>query len=121
MNPCAGPGRFAMNRWIRLLPVLCVAAAMDAAGESPPAADDGMGALLYSTHCVACHTTQVHWRDGKRVTNYTSLQAEVRRWQASIGLGWNDDDIAAVARHLNALHYHFPEPGRVALRLRSPG
>ena len=80
-----------------------------------------MGALLYSTHCVACHTAQVHWRDGKRVTNWTSLQAEVRRWQDSIGLRWSDDDIAAVARHLNALYYHFPEPGRVALGLRSPG
>ena len=110
-----------MQRWIRLLPVLCLAAAIDAAGESPRAADDGVGALLYSTHCVACHTAQVHWRDGKRVTNWAALQAEVRRWQDSIALRWSDDEIAAVARHLNALYYHFPEPGRLALGLRSPG
>lgn len=105
-----------MNRWIGLLPGLCLAAGIDAAGQAPDTADDGVGALLYSTHCVACHTAQVHWRDAKRVTNWTALLAEVRRWQDSIGLGWSDDDIAAVARHLNALHYHYPEPERVALR-----
>jgi len=68
------------------------------------------GELLYSTHCIACHTAEVHWREKKLVTDWTSLQAEVRRWQAVSGLGWSNEDIAEVARHLNALYYHYPTP-----------
>ena len=110
----------AMKRWTRLLPALCLAAGLDAAGAASKTADEGVGALLYSTHCVGCHTAQVHWRAGKRVTNAAALRAEVRRWQDKVGLGWSDDEIAAVAQYLNTLHYHFPDPGRVASRSRGP-
>jgi cytochrome c len=27
------------------------------------------GELLYSTHCVACHTAKIHWRDGRAATD----------------------------------------------------
>ena len=70
--------------------------------------DATRGELLYSTHCIACHSTQVHWRDKKLVTNWTSLRTEVGRWQKFAGLGWGDDDVAAVTRYLNALYYHYP-------------
>jgi len=68
------------------------------------------GALLYATHCEGCHNVQIHWRDKSVVTSWTSLEAEVRRWQGVAGAGWGDDDIAAVARYLNALHYRYPAP-----------
>jgi mono/diheme cytochrome c family protein len=70
--------------------------------------DATRGELLYSTHCIACHSTQVHWRDKKLVTNWTGLRTEVGRWQKFAGLGWGDDDVAAVTRYLNALYYHYP-------------
>lgn len=70
--------------------------------------EQSRGALLYSTHCIACHTTEVHWRDRRLATDWTSLAAQVRRWQANSGQNWGDADIAAVARYLNALYYHFP-------------
>ncbi|HTN64715.1 MAG TPA: cytochrome c [Burkholderiaceae bacterium] len=66
------------------------------------------GELLYSTHCIACHTTHVHWRDQRLATDLHGLAKQVRRWQSNTGLGWNDEDIAAVTAHLNALYYHFP-------------
>jgi mono/diheme cytochrome c family protein len=66
------------------------------------------GELLYSTHCITCHSTQVHWRDKKLATDWTRLQAEVRRWQEVSGLGWVDDDITEVARYLNVRYYHYP-------------
>ena len=68
------------------------------------------GELLYSTHCIACHSTQLHWRDKKLATNWSLLKAEVDRWQKTTGLRWRDEDVAEVARYLNALYYHFPAP-----------
>jgi mono/diheme cytochrome c family protein len=70
--------------------------------------DAPRGELLYSIHCIACHNAQVHWRDKKLATDWTSLRAEVRRWQEYSGLGWGDDDVAAVTRYLNSLYYHYP-------------
>ena len=73
--------------------------------------DATRGELLYSTHCIACHNAQVHWREKKLVTDWTSLQSEVRRWQVISGLGWSKEDIAEVARYLNDLHYRLATPG----------
>ncbi len=72
--------------------------------------DATRGELLYSTHCIACHSTQMHWRDKKLAADWATLQSEVRRWQKLSGLGWDDNDVAQVAQYLNALHYHDPSP-----------
>lgn len=77
------------------------------------------GELLYSTHCVACHSTQMHWRDKKQVLDWTSLRAQVRFWQAQAMLGWNDDDIGQVARYLNDTYYRMPPPAEVTSRVTS--
>lgn len=80
------------------------------------AAEPSRGELLYSMHCVECHTTQIHWRDKKRATDWISLRDEVRRWQGVLGLQWRDDEVEDVARFLNTQHYHYPLP-----RSRSTG
>ena len=91
-------------------PAMAAALAAALAVTAGAAATGDRGALLYDTHCIACHSEKVHWRSATRVTDWATLVTEVRRWQASAGLAWGDDDIAAVARHLNALFYRFPEP-----------
>jgi mono/diheme cytochrome c family protein len=68
------------------------------------------GELLYTTHCVACHTTQVHWRERRLATDWASLQAQVVRWQAAGSLNWSDEDIVAVTQHLNERFYGFKSP-----------
>jgi hypothetical protein len=68
------------------------------------------GQLLYSTHCIACHSTQLHWREKKSVKNWLSLKAEVTKWQRESMLGWNEEDVADVANYLNIQYYHFPAP-----------
>ena len=73
-------------------------------------AQSGRGELLYSTYCVGCHTERVHWRDRKIATNWAGLVAEVHRWQANARLEWSRDDIEAVARYLNTLHYRYRLP-----------
>lgn len=76
------------------------------------AAEPGRGELLYATYCDGCHTVQVHWREKKIASTWVKLVAEVHRWQANARLAWSTDDVEAVARYLNALHYHYPLPER---------
>lgn len=74
----------------------------------PPAAD--RGELLYATHCVECHTAQVHWRARRLARDWATLRAEVGRWQEAARLGWSDADIDAVTLHLNRTIYRFDSP-----------
>ncbi len=73
-----------------------------------PDADSSRGALLYETHCVACHSEQVHWRDHRLVSDWESLTREVDRWQANANLRWDANDIDAVSRYLDDAFYKLP-------------
>lgn len=69
------------------------------------------GRLLYETHCIACHNSQMHWRDGRVVRDWPGLVTQVRNWQERVKLQWTDADILEVARHLNRTIYRLPQPG----------
>ena len=108
-----------MTRTGRLaLALLCLAGAIAVNAQTK----DGIsrGELLYTTHCIACHSTQVHWRNRKVVKNWPGLQAEVGRWQKAAGLGWSDADVTEVARYLNTKHYRFVVPPVSTLQQGSP-
>jgi mono/diheme cytochrome c family protein len=94
-----------------IVAVLIAVVSNTALADAKPERDESRGELLYSTHCVACHTGQVHWRDKKLVSDWTSLNLQIRRWQSNTGQSWDEADVAAVARYLNTLYYHFPGPG----------
>jgi mono/diheme cytochrome c family protein len=89
-----------------LLLALTWAGAAHAQAVPPPT----RGQLLYSTHCIECHSTQMHWRSNKQARDWESLKAQVRRWQATANLAWTEADISDVARHLNETIYQFPLP-----------
>lgn len=93
------------------------AATAFAARAAPPAPT--RGELLYTTHCIACHDTQMHWRERRLATDWASLRAQVRRWQGAAHLGWSDDDILEVARHLNDRIYRFPVGAEKVISLRA--
>ena len=76
-----------------------------------PAPPPSRGRLLYETHCIACHNSQMHWRDGRVVRGWPGLVEQVRRWQDRARLQWSEADILEVARHLNAAIYRLPQPG----------
>lgn len=100
--------------------VSCVALSycLAADAQSTPEREPSRGELLYTTHCIACHTTEVHWRNQRLATDWATLTRQVRRWQGNAHLGWNDEDILAVTRYLNALYYHYPVgPGEKAVTL----
>jgi len=85
-------------------------AAARVAGQSSGVADQ-RGELLYTTYCIGCHTTQIHWREKKLATDWGSLRYQVRRWQQNVAPGLAEEDGAAIARYLNHLYYHFPAVG----------
>lgn len=93
----------------------CIFASAQAFAQSAPvpAPSTARGTLLYDTHCIACHTTEVHWRGRKLVTDWPSLKEQVRRWQAVQQLNWGEEDIVQVSRHLNGLFYKVKETGAV--------
>ena len=67
------------------------------------------GELLYTTHCISCHTTEMHWRDKRSASDWPTLKAQVRRWQDAASLAWGDGDILDVTRYLNETIYHFEQ------------
>lgn len=109
MEPLGQPDKHAMNRICLLAMLLLLLALPMPALAQAPAAAASRGALLYDTHCVACHDKQVHWRDGKLATDWTSLEFQVRRWSANIGLRWPDATVDEVVRYLNTTIYRFPD------------
>ena len=96
-----------------LLLVLLLLAAPPTLAQTPATPTPSRGELLYRTHCIACHTTEVHWREKRLATDWASLTAQVRRWQANVGLRWPDRTIEEVVRYLNATIYRFPDQGPI--------
>ena len=102
-------------RFIALVCAIACAGALAQTAAPPPGGvtpPPGMsqGELLYTTHCVACHTKDIHWREKKLAKDWNTLVELVRRWQASGHLNWGEEEIAAVAHYLNSAFYKFPEP-----------
>ncbi len=93
-------------RWMFAL--LLLSLGIPAIGYAQPNKDAARGELLYTTHCITCHSTEIHWRDKTIAKDLIGLNVQVRRWQGISGLGWSDGDIAEVTRYLNTLHYHYP-------------
>lgn len=110
----------ASTRLARLLAVLTVAVAACAAPDpeqslSPttaalPAADMLRGRDLYQTHCIACHTAKVHWRDNSVVRSWGDLRSQVTRFQRIAGQEWSVQEIDDVAAYLNDVFYKMPCP-----------
>ncbi len=99
-----GPGTLAPAFALALATSLVACGPLHAAA---PHIDQDEAAALYDTHCRACHTEQVHWREGKRVTDWASLVQQVDRWQRNLALGWSDADVRVVAHYLNLRYYRF--------------
>jgi mono/diheme cytochrome c family protein len=74
------------------------------------------GELLYLTHCIGCHSAQMHWRDNRIAKDWPGLKFQVKRWQNEAGLLWSEQEVADVAHYLNVVHYQFPTPSLATLR-----
>ena len=101
--------RAAIVRSLSCCLALAAAAAVTVAQAQPaPEPTPTRGQLLYTTHCIECHTTRMHWRNQRLARDWVTLKAQVRLWQGVASLGWSESDIDDVTRYLNDTIYQFP-------------
>jgi mono/diheme cytochrome c family protein len=74
-----------------------------AAGAS--AQDVSRGALLYETHCIACHREGLHDRRNSKVATYADLRFQVERWTAQTGRAFTASEREDLIEFLDASHY----------------
>ena len=74
------------------------------------AADASRGRDLYELRCLGCHAESVHARTARKAKTFDDVRGWVARWNASLSLGWNAEDIDDVTLHLNSHYYRYPCP-----------
>jgi len=95
-----------MSKINQLILALCLFCGSNILAQAERAPSETRGELLYVTHCNGCHSSVIHWREKKLVTDWKSLKDQVNRWQSFIKLGWSEDDINDVAHYLNKQYYN---------------
>jgi hypothetical protein len=85
-----------------------------------PATAERSGELIYKTHCISCHTTEVHWREKRLATDWASLKFQVRRWLDNTGVGLSEGEVNALTGYLSRRYYRFPSPIAGYQRLTRP-
>lgn len=92
--------------------ILGIALLVAAAG-SAAAADLDRGRLLYELRCGACHTESVHGRKHREAKDFDGIRGWVGRWNQTLMLGWNGEDVENVAVYLNEQYYRYKCPPEV--------
>ena len=100
-------GRVKMSGIKQLFFTVCIFFSMNALVLAEALPNEARGGLLYSTHCSACHTATIHWREQRLATDWKSLKAQVNRWQGYTKLRWSEEDIVDVTSYLNMNYYNF--------------
>jgi mono/diheme cytochrome c family protein len=97
-----------MKSFTAILAGIALMTGIGAAYAQRSATVEPNGELIYKTYCIGCHTTEVHWREKRLATDWTSLKFQVRRWLDNNGIGLSEDEVTALAGYLNRLYYNFP-------------
>jgi mono/diheme cytochrome c family protein len=112
MQSRTAPGHTSVSRTRGLICsvalVLTSIASASVQAQTTPESVSSRGELLYLTHCIECHTTQIHWRANRRAVDWETLKFQVRRWQGVLNLNWTEADADDVAHYLNDTIYRFP-------------
>jgi len=80
------------------------------ASSSQEGKNDVRGQLLYDTYCTVCHSTEIHWREMKVVSDWSGLVVQVRRWNY----------ILDVSHYLNSTYYGYIKTAQDKSLNRSP-
>lgn len=92
--------------------ILTACAALLVAGAAS-GADPDRGRGLYEQRCGECHAESVHGRAKRVARDFDGIQGWVKRWNETLGLRWNDEDIDDVTVFLNSRYYRFSCPPRI--------
>jgi mono/diheme cytochrome c family protein len=87
---------------------LCLAA-------TAAAQDVSRGALLYETHCVACHREGLHDRKNSKVATDADLRFQVERWTKESRYRFTPAEREDLIEFLDATHYQLttrPRPDK---------
>ena len=63
------------------------------------------GQALYENHCIECHESWAHTRDGRHVASLDALRQRVAAWSIHTGLGWRNEEVDDVTDYLNRQFY----------------
>ncbi len=76
-------------------------------------ADVARGAALYELRCGGCHSESVHGRAKRVATSFEDVRRWVNRWNATLALGWEAEEVDDVTLFLNATYYRYACPPSV--------
>lgn len=65
------------------------------------------GMELYGNHCTVCHQSTVHIREKRKAKSLAQVEVWVRRWASVLKLGWDEEEVKAVAAYLNSRYYQY--------------
>ena len=63
------------------------------------------GQALYENHCIECHESWAHTREGRHVASLDALRKRVVAWSIHTGLGWRNEEVDDVTDYLNRRFY----------------
>ncbi len=76
-------------------------------------ADVVRGAALYELRCGGCHSESVHGRAKRVATSFEEVRRWVNRWNATLALRWEAEEVDDVTLFLNATYYRYTCPPSV--------
>jgi cytochrome c len=101
---------------MKILTVLCAAAALSTAVHAAPFAqgDPKAGKALHDKACISCHVnlfggdgSKMYTRADRKTKTAQQLAARISGCNANTGAGWFPEDEAHVAAYLNQQYYKF--------------
>lgn len=91
--------------------VACAAAFTLAPAAAQP--DISRGRALYELRCQGCHSESVHARVKRTAKDFEDVRRWVERWNTSLALRWDAQEVEDVALALNDTYYRYPCPPTV--------
>ncbi|MGD8615505.1 MAG: cytochrome c [Gammaproteobacteria bacterium] len=67
------------------------------------------GRALYEHHCMSCHESWAHTREGRHVRTLAELRRRTEAWSVHSRLEWSREEIDDVADYLDRAFYHLDE------------
>jgi mono/diheme cytochrome c family protein len=67
------------------------------------------GRALYEHHCMSCHESWAHTREGRHVRTLSELRTRTEAWSIHSRLGWTGEEIDDVTDYLNRAFYQLEQ------------